>query len=64
MCLLTLLTQHQGDTPLIQACITGQLKLAVLLIQHGAMIDCANKVRLLYVHGGHGVAQNGVLSLE
>ena len=64
MCLLTLLTQLKGDTPLILACVTGQLKLAVLLIQHGAVIDYVNKVRLLYVHGGHGVAQNGVLSLE
>ena len=64
MCLLTLLTQYQGSTPLIAACQGGHLKLAVLLIQHGAMIDYVNKVRLLYVHGGHGVAQNGMLSLE
>ena len=64
MCLLTLLTQHQDSTPLILACAYGHLKLAVLLIQHGAMIDYVNKVRPLYVHGGHGVAQNAVLSLE
>ena len=37
---------------------------AVLLIDHGAAVDYVNTVRLLYVHGGHGVAQNGVLSLE
>ena len=46
------------------ACDNDQLKLAVLLIDHGAALDYVNMVRQLYVHGGHGVAQNGVLSLE
>ena len=64
MYLIYLLTQLQGDTPLIQACAYGHLQLTILLIKHGAVIDYVNQVRLLYVHGGHGVAQNGVLSLE
>ena len=51
-------------TSLIQVCGRGHLQLAVLLIDHGAAVDYVNAVRLLYVHGGHGVAQNGVLSLE
>jgi hypothetical protein len=40
--------------------------MAILLIEHGATIDYINTVslRLLYVHDEHGVAQNGVLSLE
>ena len=64
MYIVYLLTQDRGDTPLIQACSNGRLQLAVLLIEHGAVIDYVNQVRLLYVHGGHGEAQNGVLSLE
>ena len=49
---------------MISACAEGHLNVAVLLIDHGAAVDYVNMVRLLYVHGGHGVAQNGVLSLE
>ena len=64
MYIVYLLTQLNGDTPLIQACFKGHLQLAIFLIEHGAVIDYVNQVRLLYVHGGHGVAQNGVLSLE
>ena len=64
MYIVYLLTQLKGDTPLIQACVAGRLQLVILLIEHGAVIDYVNQVRLLYVHGGHGVAQNGVLSLE
>ena len=59
-----LLSQLNGSTPLMCACTNGRPKMAALLIEHGAVIDYENKVRLLYVHGGHGVAQNGVLSLE
>ena len=48
----------------MKVCGHGHLKLAVVLIDHGATMDYVTSVRLLYVHGGHGVAQNGVLSLE
>ena len=34
--------------------------LLILLINHGSAVNYVNTVRLLYVHGGHGVAQNGV----
>ena len=64
VCIVYLLTQFKGDTPLIQACGHGRLQLAVLLIEYGAVMDYVNQVRLLYVHCGHGVAQNGVFSLE
>ena len=50
--------------PLRKACSNGHTKVAALLIEHGAILDHQNKVRLLYVHGQHDVAQNGVLSLE
>ena len=64
MYIVYLLIQLNGSTPLIRACSKGRLQLAIFLIEHGAVIDYVNQVRLLYVHGGHGVAQNGVLSLE
>ena len=64
MTVICLFTQDNASTPLIRACAQGHLQLAILLIEHGAVMDYVNQVRLLYVHGGHGVAQNGVLSLE
>ena len=59
-----LLTQFQGDTALLEASGAGHVKMVALLIEHGAVVNYCNKVRLLYVHGPHGVAQNGVLSSE
>ena len=53
-----------GETALIAASHRGHIKSATVLLKHGAAVDYVNTVRLLYVHGGHGVAQNGVLSLE
>ena len=59
-----LLPQPKGDTPLMQACANAHIKVAALLVEHGAILNHQNKVRLLYIHGQHDVAQNGVLSLE
>lgn len=55
MCIVYILwlTQFKGDTPLILACTNGHLKLAILLIDHGAAVDYENMVRLCMsmVHG-------------
>ena len=48
----------------MRACGKGYVKMAALLIEYGAILDNQSKARLLYVHGQHDVAQNGVLSLE
>ena len=53
-----------GETALITASNNGHLETAKLLIQRGAVVNYQKKVRVLYVDGPHGVAQNGVLSLE
>ena len=43
-----------GDTALFAASQEGHLKCATLLLKHKADVNYQQKVRLLYVHGGHG----------
>ena len=61
---LMIMQDKYGETALIAASGEGHIKCATVLLKHGAAVDYVNTVRLLYVHGGHSVAQNGVLSLE
>ena len=53
-----------GETALITASTYGHIDVAELLLARGAVVNYQRKVRVLYVDGPHGVAQNGVLSLE
>ena len=53
-----------GRTALFASSQEGHFDVTSLLLQHGAVVNYQDEVRLLYVHGQHGVAQNGVLSLE
>ena len=43
-----------GETSLIIASQEGHLKCATILLKHKADVNYQRKVRLLYVHGGHG----------
>ena len=53
-CELSQLLQDEfGTTPLCAACVTGQLNVATVLVQNGAVVNYEDKVRLLYVHGQH-----------
>ena len=47
------------ETALHMACRRGHVEVAATLLKHGANVDKEDWVRLLCVHGGHGVAQNG-----
>ena len=49
-----LLQNMYGDTALIAASQEGRLRCATLLLKHKAVVNYQRKVRLLYVHGGHG----------
>ena len=53
-----------GATALIIASQEGHIDVAELLLARRAVVNYQRKVRVLYVDGPHGVAQNGVLSLE
>ena len=53
-----------GAMALIIASQEGHIDVAELLLTRGAVVNYQRKVRVLYVDGPHGVAQNGVLSLE
>ena len=53
-----------GETALITASAYGHIDVAELLLARGTVVDYQRKVRVLYIDGPHGVAQNGVLSLE
>ena len=41
--------QKRGDTPLIVACLTGHIDTAKVLLDHGAIIDHPNMVKLLQI---------------
>ena len=45
------------EIALHKACESGHVEVAATLLKHGAVNDL---VRLLCVHGQHGVTQNGV----
>ena len=53
-----------GNTALMAASINGHIDVAELLLARGAVVNYQRKVRVLYIDGPHGAAQNGVLSLE
>ena len=53
-----------GSTALIAASHEGHIDVAELLLARGAVVNYQRKVRVLYIDGPHGVAQNGGLSLE
>ena len=59
-----LMQDEYGNTALISASINGHIDVAELLLARGAVVNYQRKVRVLYIDGPHGVAQNGVLSLE
>ena len=42
---------ENGETALIQACAKGHVNIATLLLQHGAVVNYQDKVRLLYCIG-------------
>ena len=46
---------ENGETALIQACDKGHVNITTELLQHGAVVNYQDKVRLLYVHGQHGM---------
>ena len=52
------------ETALHKACKNDDVEIAATLLKHGATIDKKDKVRLLCVHGQHGVTQNGVSGLD
>ena len=43
-----------GQTAIIAAVGNGHLDVSTLLLEHGAVVNYQDKVRLLYVHGQHG----------
>ena len=45
--LYQLMQDEFGETPLFAACHQGHLETAAMLIKHGAMVNCLNKVRLI-----------------
>ena len=49
-----LMQDKYGETSLIVASQEGHLKCATILLKHRADVNYQRKVRLLYVHGGHG----------
>ena len=49
-----LLQDKFGDTALIIASQEGRIECATVLLKHKADVNYQRKVRLLYVHGGHG----------
>ena len=51
-------------TALHMACASGHVEVATILLKHGANIDKEDWVRLLCIHGPHGVTQNGVCGLD
>ena len=53
-----------GESALMTASTNGHIDVAELLLARGAVVNYQRKVRVLYIDGPHGVAQNGVLSLE
>ena len=46
------LMQYEGETALHAACEPQHVDVASLLLQHGAVVDSFDKVRLLYVSMG------------
>ena len=46
MCTVLFIQDEWGSTPLIRACIQGDLTTATLLIEKGANIEYQNKVRV------------------
>ena len=52
--------QYRGETALHAACKHGHMDVASLLLHHGAVVNIKDKVRLLCIHGEHGVSQNSV----
>ena len=59
-----LMQEKFGATALITASDRGHIEVIKILLARGAVINYPQKVRVLCVDGQHGVAQNGVLSLE
>ena len=53
-----------GESALMTASVNGHIDVAELLLAREAVVNYQRKVRVLYIDGPHGVAQNGVLSLE
>ena len=51
---LSHLMQYQR-TALHMACERGHVEAAATLLKHGANVDKRNRVRLLCVHGQHGM---------
>ena len=47
------------ETALHKACASDHVEVAATLLKHGANADKEDKVRLMCVHGQHGVTQNG-----
>ena len=60
---LSHLMQYQW-TALHVACGRDHVEVAATLLKHGANVDMEDKVRVLCVHGQHGVTQNGVSGLD
>ena len=54
---------ENGETALIQACDKGHVNITTELLQHGAVVNYQDKVRLLYVHGQHGMWLRMVFSV-
>ena len=49
-----LMQDHLGQTALIAAVGNGHLVVSTLLLEHGAVVNYQDRVRLVYVHGHHG----------
>ena len=49
-----LMQDDLGWTALMGAVANGHLDVSTLLLEHGAVVNYQDKVRLLYVHGQHG----------
>jgi ankyrin repeat protein len=45
-----LMQDGNGDTPLIKACQRGHVETARVLLDHGAVVDCQNKVKSFNAH--------------
>ena len=57
-----LMQDERGETALFAASDRGHLQTATILLQYGAVVNYADKVRLSMVHRD-GLSQNGVLTV-